>query len=337
MRVLITGAQGWLGRAVVAAALAEPDTRVVGLGRSPASDRYTHRLGPGPGDPWAPLPRDLPRPDPARYAYQAVDLLDAAGLDALLWAARPAVVLHAAGLCHHGAPADLTRQNPEATAALLRALARLPHPRPRLLLVSSGAVYGGGGDQPLREGDPTAPATDYARSKDAAEQVAARLAQASGVPLRIARVFNLVGPGQPTTYLAGSLSYQLAAITLGLQPPRVHMGALRTTRDYLDVADAGQALWAVARAPEAEAITNVGSGRETPISAIWEGLRAAALAAGAPPLQIQVRPSPPGDVARQVADVRRLRALGGRPPRPLEASLAALFQWSLAALREGEV
>ena len=70
-RILVTGAQGFLGRYLVAQLLrADPSSEVLGLGRSPRlEDSFTHSLQ------WGASRLKAPLPDELRDAFSAASLL----------------------------------------------------------------------------------------------------------------------------------------------------------------------------------------------------------------------------------------------------------------------
>ena len=85
--------------------------------------------------------------------------------------------------------------------------------RPRLVLGSSGAVYGRPTALPLREDTPPGEVTHlYAATRQAAEQMAQLLAARHGLPLSVARIFNPVGPGLDERHLPSALAAQVADI-----------------------------------------------------------------------------------------------------------------------------
>lgn len=313
--VLVTGAQGWIGRAAVDGWLEHPGTSVWGVGRSPERP-------------------ELRRPG---YQYVSLDLADAGALRALLTEVQPDAIVHLAGLGHHGAPTDLMRANVAASAALVAAVRDACPRRPRVVLGSSGALYGEPVALPQDERHPTRPETAYAASKLSGELTALPIAEAAGIPLIRARIFNVVGPGQPDTFLPGVLARRLAAITAGLCAPELCLAPLHTTRDYLDVRDVAAALAALAERGEPGTVVNVGSGVETRTETVWEILYRLARAHGAPAVTRRWRQDPPGNLTRQVAAVDRLRAVGFRPLRSLEQSLAELFEEVLGTLRVAHV
>ncbi|MES0343366.1 MAG: NAD-dependent epimerase/dehydratase family protein, partial [Anaerolineales bacterium] len=67
----------------------------------------------------------------------------------------------------------------------------------RVILISSGAIYGDQGQQPLVESAPPNPRSPYAVSKLAAEHYVHTIGALWGIETVALRVFNAYGPGQP--------------------------------------------------------------------------------------------------------------------------------------------
>ena len=98
-RLLLTGAQGFLGRHAAGAWLAaDAANTVFGLGRRPRIAGFTHTVTRGERTVEAPLPNALAEIlAGGRFHYEAIDLLDRPALVRALQQARPDVILHAAG------------------------------------------------------------------------------------------------------------------------------------------------------------------------------------------------------------------------------------------------
>jgi nucleoside-diphosphate-sugar epimerase len=223
MAVVVTGAAGFLGRALVAA-LAADGTAVVALDRRPPPD--------GPGV--RALRGDLVGGDPAvTSALRAADAV-------FHLAGRP-------GVRDTGPDADAARarDNVAATAAVLDAV---PRGTP-LVVTSSSSVYGGAAGRPSREGDPLRPLGGYARSKVAVELLCA------GRPVAVLRPFTVAGEGQRPDM---ALARWIAAVGAG-RPIRV-LGSPSRTRDVTDVRDLVRAVRLAAERGVSGPL-NVGTGR----------------------------------------------------------------------------
>lgn len=329
-RVVVTGAQGFLGRHIVAAFL-DSGGEVLGLGRSqPIQSHYTHSLG------WlgrrvaAPLPPYLVHASGnRRYRYESVDTCDSDAMLAALEGFRPDTVVHAAAALRDEEWTSLFASNVQAVIGLVDALARHRGRAGRagLLLVSSGSVYGRTGDDslPLRETEPCHPIDLYAISKRTGEDVARVLATAQGIPLAVTRVFNLIGPGLQDRHLAASLAGQIAAIRLGLRERRISVGPLTASRDFIDVRDAAAAVALVAGLGAGGATYNVASGEESRAQRILDALLEMCGMHGN--LTIERLAARSSDMTRSVADIGQLASLGYEPKVRLLESLRDMLNY----------
>lgn len=162
-------------------------------------------------------------------------------------------------------PVGTWSRNVEGTAAVLDACAR--HAR-RCLVTSTSEVYGHGAcgvlseDAPVRL-EPSARREVYAVSKLAGESLAVALHRASGLPVTVVRLFNVVGPRQASRY--GMVLPRFVGAALRGEPLVVH-GDGTQRRCFLHVHDAVAALRALLASPEAEGrIVNVGSDEEVSV------------------------------------------------------------------------
>lgn len=200
---LVTGANGWVGRALVAA-LAGRGRAVVGAGHG------------------------CDRPVELRLADQ---------VEALVSEERPRVVFHLGGT---STLAELLRdpeggnQNVVAPAVnVLEAVATAGGGR--VVLVSPCEVYGRPGRLPIDEAAPLQPMDLYAAARAAVEYMARGYA-ARGVEVVVARLFTLAGPGLDRRAPLGDFAARAARG----EPLRIAGGALR--RDVVDVRDVVQGL-----------------------------------------------------------------------------------------------
>ena len=334
MRVMVTGAQGFVGRYVIARWLmADPDAVLLGVGRSAQSEAFTHPAT--RGETWvpAPLPDRMARTlsDP-RYRYAAIDIRNRPRLMETLRAFRPQVIIHLATVLRDGDPTVLMQSNVEGTANLMYAIA-LSGAGPRVVLGSTGAIYGRPIGLPLSETTPVGPPMNlYSASRRAAEEAAGLVADEHGLELCIARLFNPVGPGQDERHLSAHLAHQVAWIADGDARPEITVGPLDTTRDFHDVRDAADAIRMIALRGEAGAAYNVASGVETPTRALLERL----LASAGLTEQVEVRSTArrPADVSRHVADISSLERLGFTSRFSWALGITDLLRWYRAEVAQ---
>jgi nucleoside-diphosphate-sugar epimerase len=326
-RVVVTGAQGLLGRHLAAALLDDGADAVLGLGRSERrGDRYTYDLA------WlgsrvpAPLPASLEdREADPRYDYASLDLRDGEAVGNALRAFRPQVVIHAAAALRDAPWDKLIASNLQATVGLAQALTAVTDGPTRLVLVSSGSVYGaGGGKIPLVEDGPVEPLDPYGATKRAAEDAARVTLAGTDVELVVARVFNLVGAGLQDRHLPGKLAGEINAIARGLSSPDLHLGPLESTRDFIDVRDAASAVLALASAPDPPPVANVASGVEVGVQTILDQFLELA---GTPDVHVHRTEGRRADAPRLYADVSRLTALGFAPRHELREALGDMLRY----------
>ncbi len=156
-------------------------------------------------------------------------------------------------------PREYARVNVGGTVSLMEAMRDTGVGR--VVLASSGAVYGRQPRQPVREDDPPHPDSPYAVSKWAAEQYIHTIGELWGLETVALRIFNAYGPGQnlPTSHAPVVPRFLQAALSGG---SLVVYGDGRQTRDYVYVDDVVAALVAAATATEVNrAVINVGRRR----------------------------------------------------------------------------
>ena len=181
----------------------------------------------------------------------------------------------------------------------------------RVVFISSGAVYGDQGEQPLHEAATPNPRSPYAVSKLAAEYYVRTIGDLWNIETVILRVFNAYGPGQnlPASHapvIPNYLRQALRGSTL------VMHGEGDQTRDYVYVDDVVSAMISAATAPGInQQIINVGSGKETSIRDI---VRLIMNVTGVN-LEAIMNPKTDPGVSRMRADVHLAREKLGYQPR----------------------
>ena len=302
MRVLVTGASGFVGRHLTAA-LRERGHSVVEADRLPHDDA-------------------LP-----------IDVTDALAVQAAFDLAQPDAVAHLAAQASVTASLEDPRAAFEVNAvgtlhvldAARAAAASGAHPR--VLIVSSADVYGAQPAElyPLRETTAPWPRNPYAASKVAAEALALAYADSYGVAAVVTRAFNHIGPGQDQGFAVAAFAAQIARAAAG-GDRCVSVGNLDASRDVLDVRDVCAAYVALLEgAGTAGEIYNVCSGTATTMRELLRRLIEVAR------VPVEVREDParmrPADVPLSVGSATKLRAATGWAPRvPLMAALRAVYE-----------
>ncbi len=140
----------------------------------------------------------------------------------------------------------------------------------RVILISSGAIYGDQGQQPLVEDAPPNPGSPYAVSKLAAEHYVHTIGKLWGIETVALRVFNAYGPGQP-------LAAAHPAVVPHFLRQVAHGGSMvihgkgEQTRDFVYLDDVVEAMVAAASAPTINrSVINIGSGIETSIQTLGQ-------------------------------------------------------------------
>jgi nucleoside-diphosphate-sugar epimerase len=305
-RLLVTGAEGFLGRHLLVDVLQSADISVVGIGRSPHTKLAA-----------------LATVACGRYEYAAIDVLDTARLITLLDDFSPTVIIHLASGLRDDPPKDLISINVLGTLSLLEAVSQTVI-QPRVLIGSSGGVYGQSKELPLTEKAPCSPIDLYSVSKLAQENVAQITGAARGLDVVVARMFNLIGAGQDERHACSRFARQLAAVR-DIAMPCVDVGDLSPSRDFIDVRDAARAMLHLAQYGRPGHIYNVASGIETSMGALLE-LTCAAAGLLVPP-EIRRTYQRAADIPRHVADITKLKATGYESRHVLAQSVADLVAY----------
>ena len=260
MRVLVTGASGFVGHAVVAR-LRESGHEVIAMSRR-ATPRASSSGGP---------------------VEVGGDLLDVSGLERVVREHEPDAAVHLAALTRvresFAEPIRYFEANVHGTANLLAALAGAAERTGRAVpfaSASTAAVYRPL-DRPLREDDPVAPVSPYAASKLAADQLVGFHAATGAIGAVTLRSFNVSGA------MAGAVDRdetrlvpKALAVAAGRATHVTVNGDGSTRREYLHVADAADAyVGALAAArPGRQLVVNVGSGCPASVREVLQAVQA---------------------------------------------------------------
>lgn len=270
----------------------------------------------------------------ARPSQADVTRLDA--LRAELRGERPAAVVHLAALASVGASWDgaarVWEVNTLGTVNVLEAVAA-EAPGARLLVVSSGEVYGDTGAEPADEARPLAPLSPYAASKAAAEVACDRARRADGLDVVVARPFPHTGPGQDERFAVGSWARQIARLERE-GGGALAVGDLEPARDLLDVRDVCRAYVALVEPAVGAGVYNVASASPVRMSELVHHLiRLARFPVEVRRDRARLRPA---DIRSLSGDAARLRAATGwEPAIPLGRTLRDTLDDARAAVAAG--
>lgn len=295
MRVLVTGATGFIGRALVSALIKEPEVEVVLLVREDASGR----------------PRFPPPLATLRDQYHVVyaDLRNFQLTVRAVREAQPTHVVHlaAAGVTDPFLPVDTAlRHNVTGTLNLVRACFEKSHNTCQLIVART-------------PGEPTA-MNVYAASKAAAWSFCQMYGRTAAWPIHGAMIYQTYGPEQPKNMLVA------AALRAALSGQDFPMTSGTQEKDWVYLDDVVSGLLALLHRPELEPGTTVelGTGQATSVLDVVKEIYRLVDRGGRP--LPGVIPSRPGEEIRQVADAAATeRLLGWRAAVPLTVGLERLL------------
>ncbi|MEE8141736.1 MAG: GDP-mannose 4,6-dehydratase [Planctomycetota bacterium] len=297
MRVLITGAEGFVG-GHLAQLLREAGHEVIATSQ-------TGRVG-----------ERLRLPDPSGSLRLIQDL-------------APEALIHLAAVSSvekaYRDPIAAYHVNVRGTESLLEAVLAV-QPKCRFLYISSSEVYGNppASAQPISEKSGLKPINAYGWTKLAAESLlnsySARLSTT------ILRPFAHTGPGQSPDFALSSFARQIAASERKQQAPLLKVGNLAVQLDYLDVRDVVDAYQQVLETPEAVGTFNVCSGIPQRLSDLLDMLCDFSKIS----LEVQVEAGRlrKNDLNLRVGDAGKLcAATGWQPTSPMAQTLRELLEY----------
>ncbi|HUH79351.1 MAG TPA: NAD-dependent epimerase/dehydratase family protein [Methanoregula sp.] len=250
MKVLVTGAAGFTGRCMMHYLVHREGLELTGMVHDLPLGASTAKI--------------------AQKSCILADLLDRDHLFAKVAGVCPDAIVHLAGRTH-GTLDELLEANVAGTKNILDA-GYTANPDCRMVVISSSAVYGYKGTRAIRESARLQPLSEYGISKMAQDEYALMYYRLHDANVCVARPFNLVGAGQPETFVCANIVKQVAEIE---EKEKQALDLLETTssRDFIDVRDAVRGYWELASCPEfsrdcAGKAFNLGSGTASSIAKI---------------------------------------------------------------------
>jgi UDP-glucose 4-epimerase len=210
-----------------------------------------------------------------------------------------------------------TDHNVLATQRLLEAASATR--TPRLVYASSSSVYGDSPSLPLREDSVCLPVSPYGVTKLAAEHLGRLYWKSSGLPVVSLRYFTVYGPRQRPDM---AFHRFLRAARDG-EPIRL-FGDGEQTRDFTFVADAVAATRAAAESGQPGSVYNVGGGERVSLNRVLARIETVT----GRPLRVEREAAQKGDMRDTFADTTAARTdLGFRSTVDLEQGLQREWTW----------
>ena len=309
MRFLITGAAGFLG-APLANSLVADGHSVVGLDDLSTGD--PQRLSPE-----VHLVRGDVNDRPKLWSLlQDVDCVYHLAARVIV----PESVLY---------PREYNQVNVGGTVTLMEAMRDVGVKR--VILISSGTIYGNQRNQPMKESCRPNPRSPYAVSKISAEYYVRTIGDLWGIETVCLRVFNAYGPGQPLPPSHPPVIPYCLRQAMDNGTIVIH-GDGEQTRDYVYIEDVVDAMIAASFAEKINRlIINVGSGKETSVNEIVKTVKELT---GTKP-EIVVNKSHRKGPSRMCADLSlATKKLGYHPKVDLKDGLIRIIENDIRFLRK---
>jgi len=301
MRVLVTGAGGFIGSHLVEHLLARGDD-IVAFGR---------------------------RTLPSKMGLFSIegDILDAELLERTIAENAPEEVYHLAAQSlpnvSWAQPSLTFKINVEGTLNVLDAV-RKTGVNSRILIASSSSIYAqSNGGAPIREDDPCRPASPYGVSKLAADHCARLQSERFGLNVVCARPFFLIGP-KKIGDVCSDWARNIVAIERGNASELV-VGNTDVVRDFLPIFDGVAAMIRIADKGLPGESYNISSGMGWNLADVLKTL--VSMSKREIPTRVDPERVRPVDEHIKIGDNRRLMALGWRPASDVPQVLGEILAY----------
>jgi GDP-4-dehydro-6-deoxy-D-mannose reductase len=300
MKVLVTGADGFVGSKLVRKLLEEGHEVVGGLRGGAVSQSEQDRR------------KSLPE-----VRTVSLELLDDRSVRHALSEGWDAVMHLGAVSSGNDAwrdPVAAWEVNAMGSARIMYSLGELKTAGedPVVLLVSTAEVYGSGPHVPRVETDPVRPVSPYSASKLAAEIASLQVHRRTELRVVIARSFPHIGRGQDTRFVVPAFLERLRWAKQN-GAPVVKVGRTEPIREFLHVDDVLDAYVALIERSTPGEVYNVASGRAVSVRDVFFMLADAIGHRAIPELDPKlIRPM---DIDYLVGDSSKLRTETGWEPR----------------------
>ncbi|MCM3409933.1 GDP-mannose 4,6-dehydratase [Metabacillus litoralis] len=254
MRVLITGANGFVGRHLLKELYKNNNESILAV-RNVSDSYWLEQFG----------------------SIVLLNILDEDNVYKTIINYKPQVIIHLAAISNvgysWGNPKETFETNVIGSLNIMKAIIKSKLDI-KLINIGSSEEYGltAKKKEILNELDTCLPQNPYAISKLSSSSLLIQLAKKHGINLIHARPFNHFGPGQNVGFVVSDFAYQIAEIKKGNKKPIISVGNLNAKRDFTDVRDVVNAYLLIINKDMETGIYNICSGTARKISSIVDEL-----------------------------------------------------------------
>jgi len=250
MRILITGATGFVGSHLIEYCLTKPNVKLYGT-------IFSHHSK-----------DELKNIESVKHEIKLLkcDLTNKNNVIKVLKEAKPDRIFHLAAQSFvpisWKSPRDTLFNNIVSELNIFEALRGMKLD-PVIQIAGSSEEYGlvRKKEIPIKESNPLRPLSPYAVSKITQDMLASQYYRSNELKTVITRAFNHTGPRRDKRFVTSWFAYQIASIEAGLQKPVIKVGNLNSYRDFSDVRDMVRAYWLATEKCQYGEPYNIGSGK----------------------------------------------------------------------------
>lgn len=313
MKILITGATGFVGFHLAEYCLARPNVKLYGTFLAAKEIKNVEQLK-------------------RKITLLKCDLTKKEQVKKVLLKIKPDKIFHLAGQSQ----VSFSFQSPEKTllnniVSDLNLFETVKHLKlnPVVVIAGSSEEYGltFKNELPIKESNALRPLSPYAVSKIAQEKLAYQYCKSYGLKIVLTRFFNTEGPRRGENFVASSFAKQIAQIENGKQEPVIYVGNLDAKRDFTDVRDVARAYWLASKKCKFGQPYNVCSQKARSIKSVLDLLLSKSSVKNIK-IKQDLQRMRPSDIPVIVGDYSKFKKQAGwKPTIPFEKTMEDLLEY----------